>query len=240
MTRIYDTEVLAQQEGWHFLTDFQQVDQRYKVLAEREMGGVRKCVQGFFIRCICLITCGSVLKFNWIRMAKEELDRGKVFAEIFCRGIRGTSQVVHSSVRGPQILSNAWGSIQLACEGALQIFKDVAILGMSARNWEWAWDGNAMHHHPGIRIRDIDHYFFSRIGIEKPDVVILSTGRGHGGQLDNPGPGILEVASDVEAYIRSKGIGEVHILKTAAAIQKYNAVRAEGGKRIFALIHTTC
>lgn len=142
----------------------------------------------------------------------------------------------------PEIVSDDWGKITLNINGSIQKFKDVVILPSEddqvAEAWNWAWDKEAMHHSPGIRLKDVDHFILSRT--PKPDVVILSQGRGHGGKRDNPGPGILEMEPGLREYIESRGIGKVYILKTAAAIEKYNEIRNQGNKRIAALIHTTC
>ena len=94
-----------------------------------------------------------------------------------------------------------------------------------------------MHHHPGIRKSDADHYVFSHL---VPDVLILSQGRGHGGGLNNPGPGVLEIEPGLESYLKAKGVKELHILKTAAAIKKYEELTAQGNKTVAALLHTTC
>ncbi len=94
-----------------------------------------------------------------------------------------------------------------------------------------------MHHVPGIRISDVD-YFLSR-SQKRPEVIILSQGRGHGGGLDNPGAGELKIEPGVETHLRNQGFSEIYILKTAAAIDKYSEMRIQG-KPTLALIHTTC
>lgn len=148
----------------------------------------------------------------------------------------------HTGATQPEIISDNWGTITLKVNGVIKKFKDVIILPSDdqqfAEEWNWKWGSESMHHRPGIRISDIDHFILSKTS--KPDVIILTQGRGHGGQRDNPGPGILEVATEVRNYIEQQGISEIHILKTAAAIEKYNEIRSQGKKRIAALIHTTC
>lgn len=151
----------------------------------------------------------------------------------------------------PKIIADAWGTILLEVNGKETAFNDVVILpsdtagNQVALEWNWKWENNehgqnsGMSHKPGIRIKDIEHYILSRPDIEKPDVIILSQGRGHGGQRENPGPGILEVQPDVQEYLRKMGI-EVHILKTEPALEKYQQLILEGKKRVAALIHTTC
>jgi hypothetical protein len=141
-----------------------------------------------------------------------------------------------------EIISDGWGTITLKLNGLTKNFKDVVILPsydqQIAEDWNWGWDNEIMHHRPGVRIKDIEQLIFSKT--PKPDVVILSQGRGHGGQRENPGPGILEISLDVKEYIESQGISEIYMLKTVGAIEKYNEIRSQGQKRIAALIHTTC
>lgn len=143
----------------------------------------------------------------------------------------------------PEIISDDWGAITLKINGLSKNFKDVIILPSDdqqhAEEWNWKWDKeHPMRHHPGVRIKDVEHLIFSKA--PKPDVIILSQGRGHGGKRTNPGPGILEITPDVEKYINSQGISEVYMLKTDVAIEKYKEMRNQGQKRIAALIHTTC
>lgn len=144
-----------------------------------------------------------------------------------------------STTAQAEIISEGWGTITLRA-GVTKIFKDVIILPSKEQpfqEWNWQAEKPFMRHHPGIRIIDIENLIFKHT--PTPDVIILSQGRGHGGQRDNPGPGILEVCAGVKEHIESQGV-EVHILKTAAAIEKYNELRNEGKKHIAALIHTTC
>lgn len=160
-------------------------------------------------------------------------------------------KILFSAIQ-PEIVSDGWGTITLKVNGEEKTFKDVIILPSDgdqiAKEWDWAWSSPSMRHKPGIREIDILNLILpeertnSDVSHEariKPDVIILSQGRGHGGQRDNRGPGILEVGPNVPTYIKNQGI-EVHILKTAAAIDKYNELRNEGKKHIAALIHTTC
>lgn len=146
----------------------------------------------------------------------------------------------------PEIISDQWGEIVLHLNGKNKKFKDAVILPADlngkqlAEEWNWKWEkeGSGMSHNPGIRMKDIEHYILSRKDILKPDVIILSQGRGHGGKRDNNGPGILKVEEDVPAKLKEKGF-EVHILKTLPAIEKYNELIRQG-KKVAALIHTTC
>ena len=146
----------------------------------------------------------------------------------------------NTETRQPEIVSNGWGTITLKVNGVEKKFKDVIILPLDGEKGaeEWNWDLTGMRHKPGISIMDIEKFILSKIS--NPDVIILTEGRGHGGQLDNKGPGALEVAQETRNHnFKDQGI-EIYILKTAAAIAKYNEIRSEGNKRIAALIHTTC
>lgn len=141
------------------------------------------------------------------------------------------------AIAPPKIISDDWGRISVEFNGKLQEFKDAVLLPNEVKDWRWDWKNPSMQHRPGIRIEDIEHFIMS--SSVKPDVVILSRGRGHGGLKENPGPGVLEVDSSIVSYIKSQGISEVHILKTAAAIEKYNDL-VNRVKKVAALIHTTC
>jgi hypothetical protein len=146
---------------------------------------------------------------------------------------------VHAEDLKPMITYDEWGKIGVERRGKLENYKDVALTPRRAEAWDWDWNKQAgtMHHSPGIRQIDIDHYLLSSPHI--PEVVILSQGRGHGGGKDNPGPGVLQVDPGLESYLLSKGVKQVHILKTAAAIEKYKECGSNGWLTA-ALIHTTC
>lgn len=155
---------------------------------------------------------------------------------------QNVNKIAKAKMTQPEIVSDEWRAISLRVNGVIQKFRDVVILPSNdteiALEWDWKWDQEEMQHRPGIRIKDIDHFIFSHV--PKPDVIILSRGRGLGGQLDNAGPGMLEVDSSIRDYIVTQGVNEIYILKTAAAIKKYEEIRSQGNKRIAALIHTTC
>jgi len=158
-----------------------------------------------------------------------------------------------------EIISDEWGKIVIKVNGVEQTFKDAIILPSDgqqiAKEWNWKWDKNStpgetgMSHSPGIRLKDIQQFILSKP--IQPDVIILSLGRGHGGQRDNSGPGVLKISPLLQSFFKPNGIGsfkfgqngktyELYTLKTAAAIAKYNEIRDQGNKRVAALIHTTC
>lgn len=153
-----------------------------------------------------------------------------------------TDDTENEKITQPEVISDDWGKISLRLNGSIKHFKDVIILPSEgtqiAKEWNWKWDQEGMRHRPGIRIKDIEHLILSHSS--KPDVIILSQGRGHGGLRENPGPGVLEVDPNLRSYIESQGIHEIYILKTVAAIEKYNEIRNKGKKQVAALIHTTC
>jgi hypothetical protein len=130
----------------------------------------------------------------------------------------------------PKIISDSWGKITVGLNGQSQTFKDAVLLPGKAIAWDWNWNVNEgiMHHKPGIREIDLDHFILSQD--PKPDVVILSRGRGL--NPDNSLPGELNVDSRLEAYLK--------ILKTAESIKKYEEICKNSGVRVAALIHTTC
>lgn len=154
-----------------------------------------------------------------------------------------TSCVQNTSSQGiqnaqPLIESNGWGHITLRVNNASTRFRDAIIYPSGAEEWNWQWNGQSpMHHVPGVRVQDVDH-FISRCK-ERPEAIILTQGRGHGGGLNNSGAGILQIEPNVETHLRGQGFSEIHILKTAPALQRYEELRASG-KRVLALVHTTC
>lgn len=94
-----------------------------------------------------------------------------------------------------------------------------------------------MRHNPGIRIKDVDHYLAGKT-LKPGSVVILTQGRGHGGGLENPGPGILQVEDETVTHLQKQGL-EVLVCKTAKAIENFNKLMEEK-REVFAFIHTTC
>jgi hypothetical protein len=128
----------------------------------------------------------------------------------------------------PSIEESGWGEIYVMSEGKRIKFRDVVLLPEKAISWDWKWsDDEGMEHSPGVREKDLDHYILSYAPL--PHAVILSTGRS----------GTLQVDSRRKEYLLDRGIKEVYILGTEAAIEKYTELCAMG-IRVVALIHTTC
>lgn len=128
----------------------------------------------------------------------------------------------------PSVEENGWGEIFVKTEGMKIKFRDVVLLPEKAVPWNWKWsDDEGMEHSPGIREKDLDHYILSCSPL--PHSVILSTGRS----------GALQVDAQRKLYLLNRGIKEVYILETEAAIMKYAELSSKG-VRVAALIHTTC
>ena len=184
----------------------------------------------YLVRSVCCFgTNGNPIDESSVNSTNSDsIDQGSIT----------TGKPISSSQ--PQIIKDGWGFIHIEWGRDSHQFKDAVIYPGEANRWNWAWDqSDSMHHHPGVRAKDVNHFLSQMQPEAMPDVAIISRGRGHGGGLENPGPGILEIGSDVETVLREQGIKEVYMLKTAAAIEKYKELAAQG-KTIFALIHTTC
>ena len=128
----------------------------------------------------------------------------------------------------PTIEREAWGEIYIKIGEETTKLRDVVLLPGKALPWDWKWsDDGGMDHSPGIREKDLDHYILSHKPL--PEIVILSQGR----------MGELHVDPNLKGYLIKHGIVDVYILRTADAIAKY-ATLCTQGKRVAAMIHTTC
>lgn len=118
----------------------------------------------------------------------------------------------------PRVVHHEWGSIEVQGLGTL---RDAKLWPGGGRAWDWNETGT--QHRPGIQPADLmellDH---------GSDIVVLSRGRQRRLQTSPAALSLLE-ASDVTA-IRDE---------TSTAIDAYNRLAAEG-RRVSALIHTTC
>lgn len=86
----------------------------------------------------------------------------------------------------------------------------------------WDWKKTNTHHKPGIQIKDLEDL------ISKADIFILSRG------MDL----VLEIKQETIEYLE-KHSKQVYILESRKAADLYNKL-VEQGKRVAALIHTTC
>lgn len=195
-----------------------------------------------------LSVCYLAYRYCFKAQPLKKIDEEERVAPI-CSGALRSDQ--------PTVISDEWGKIKLSINGKEAVFKDVVILPttstgkQTAIKWEWKWEKNelgqpsGMSHKPGIRMIDIEHYILSRADTPKPEVIILSQGRGDRTDKndfttrDHEGPGVLQIEAGVKEHLEKEGI-EVIIAKTAAAVDKYKALTLETTKKVAAMIHTTC
>lgn len=85
-----------------------------------------------------------------------------------------------------------------------------------------------MHHDPGYRNVDIDHYFLEMRNGMNYTHLILTTGR-----LRK-----VKVNASVVSYAKKHGVSEVHILETSEGLALFNKLYPTNWVCIF--VHTTC
>jgi hypothetical protein len=122
------------------------------------------------------------------------------------------------SGQSPIIGENRWGEIEVERLGQ---FRDVKLWPGGGR--EWDWDETGTRHEPGIQPADVVELFES-----DAEVVVLSKGR----ELR------LHTCQETFELLDVNGITVVQD-ETAVAIEEYNRL-ARSGRRVAALIHTTC
>jgi hypothetical protein len=120
--------------------------------------------------------------------------------------------------QSPPVGENGWGYIELVGFGR---FRDVKVWPGGAREWDWNETGT--RHEPGIQPADLDELLTF-----DPDVVVLSRGR----ELR------LHTQAETIAILKQKDMELVHA-ETSEAISRYNEL-AESGRRVAALLHSTC
>jgi hypothetical protein len=113
---------------------------------------------------------------------------------------------------------NSWGHIEVLGFGR---FRDVKLWPGGAREWDWNETGT--RHEPGIGPADLEELLTF-----DPDVVVLSRGR----ELR------LRTQMETVAVLERRDIELVHA-ETSEAIARYNTL-AESGRRVAALLHSTC
>jgi hypothetical protein len=118
----------------------------------------------------------------------------------------------------PQVGRNGWGSIEVEGIGSL---RDAKLWPGGGRAWDW--DETGTRHRPGIQTSDVEELL-----AHDPEVVVLSRGRQRR----------LRVRADTLELLEARGV-EVVNEETSAAIDAYNRFAA-AGRRVAALIHTTC
>lgn len=122
------------------------------------------------------------------------------------------------SERSPEVRAQGWGHVEVEGLGRL---RDAKLWPGGGRAWDWRETGT--EHHPGIQPADIDELLE-----HEPEVVVLSRGR----QLR------LETCPETLRILRDRQLEVVHE-ETGAAIEEYNHLAADG-RRVAALLHTTC
>jgi hypothetical protein len=120
--------------------------------------------------------------------------------------------------RSPRVTDDGWGFVAVEGVGRL---RDAKLWPGGARGWDWNETGT--HHRPGIQPADL-----AELLDHDPQIVILSRGR----ELR------LETTPDALALLDDRGV-EACQVETGEAIETYNRLAGEG-RRVAALLHTTC
>jgi hypothetical protein len=118
----------------------------------------------------------------------------------------------------PRVRRHGWGSIEVDGVGTL---RDAKLWPGGGRGWDWNETGT--QHRPGIQPADL-----MELLEHESDIVVLSRGRQCRLEASPEALSLLD-ARDV-AVIRNE---------TSVAIDAYNRLAAEG-RRVAALLHTTC
>jgi len=118
----------------------------------------------------------------------------------------------------PRVREDGWGFVEVDGVGRL---RDAKLWPGGGRAWDWNETGT--HHRPGIQPADLAELLEHR-----PDVVVLSRGR----ELR------LETTPEALSLLDAGGVETVRA-ETGAAIEAYNRL-AGAGRRVAALLHTTC
>ena len=118
----------------------------------------------------------------------------------------------------PPVGVNGWGYVEAEGVGRL---RDAKLWPGGGRAWDWNETGT--RHQPGIQPADV-----AELLEHAPEVVVLSRGR----QCR------LEVCAETIELLEDAKVGIAHE-ETGAAIDTYNRLAAEG-RRVAALLHTTC
>lgn len=116
------------------------------------------------------------------------------------------------------MIRHGWGQIEV--EGSVR-FRDAKLWPGGARSWDWTETGT--DHEPGVQPADV-----AELLEHEPDVIVLSQGRQRR----------LGVRPETLYLLGERGV-EVVREETPTAIELYNRLAAQG-RRVAALIHTTC
>ncbi len=116
------------------------------------------------------------------------------------------------------MVRHGWGHVEVDGVGRV---RDAKLWPGGGRGWDWTETGT--EHEPGVQPADV-----AELIEHHADVVVLSRGRQRR----------LGVSPPTRVLLAEHGI-EVVDDETASAIERYNRLAAEG-RRVAALIHTTC
>jgi hypothetical protein len=119
----------------------------------------------------------------------------------------------------PRITHLSWGRLEV--EGKDAAFKDAKLWPGGCREWDWNETGT--RHRPGIQPADVEE-----LVEHGADTVVLSKGINER----------LQVKSETLDTLKERGI-DVDVLQTEQAVERYNALQAEG-KAVAGLFHSTC
>lgn len=122
-------------------------------------------------------------------------------------------------------IDQSWGRVEVFYSDMThEIFKD-CVIRADGSAIEWDWKINGTRHNPGIQKEDLD--FFNK-GSETLDAIILTRGVN----------GVLEIPLETIDYADEMAI-DIFMSQTPEAVKTFNALIKEG-KRVAALIHSTC
>ena len=120
----------------------------------------------------------------------------------------------------PRVSSLVWGTCTVREGNQLLTFKDCKLSPSGSSDWDWKKTGTL--HSPGIQFEDLSDF------IDQVDIVILSQG------MD----GVLQVKPETLLFLKAQQ-KEYHVLLSPDAVNLYNEM-VNRGKRVGALIHSTC
>lgn len=119
----------------------------------------------------------------------------------------------------PRITHLSWGRIEV--EGRKAPFKDAKLYPGGARAWDWNETGT--RHRPGIQPADVEELLD-----HGAETVILSKGINER----------LQVKPETLTMLEARGVS-IDVLQTEQAVERYNALQAEGAS-VGGLFHSTC
>lgn len=124
------------------------------------------------------------------------------------------------NAQAPSVHSMQWGEIVIEHNNSIKTYKDCKLWPNGSCEWDWSIAGT--RHKPGIQIKDFESF------VDSVDIVILSRGYDL----------MLHVTGKALNYLQEKS-KKYYIEQSEKAVQLYNKLVKEG-KKVGALIHTTC